>query len=571
MKHLALILTLFLIFTGCFLSSNPEEPPAQIDEVELGSISSSSSLCKIIDGEEYCPAVDYSSQDGQVPEVSSTENYSDEECNYSSGERWCEEYSSEWYYYESSFDFDNAYEVPERERCNYSDLFEAYPTYNYDNEKWYCPDTTGYDYKVESRYTSGDTVYSPGFCNTDDLGSYDYVRSLPLYTPYAEYLALIKNMPAVTPKNEGVTLLSGHWKLVNEANEGIHVYDNSDPVNPVYVTFIAIPGNRDFVIKNNTLLANSYETLLALDFTTPTAVTLLKDIPEILINDKYRRMPIVSQDSGFVSGVNEVRTTEVYCRNELYPTVYNESSNEFYFEEMYSLDYYEGNDYDMIEPMMPYFEEESNGAMFALGEEYLYAVSQEVMVTINVQDETSPKYLSKSEVFGWNVMSVTISHDLLFVSGYDMVSVIDVSRPGNPGVSTALPGVTYCDELLFVGEYLYAASGGNERCYSRNDGITVVNISDKSEPLIEETYSMDGPTDIEIVNGYLYACDGRAGFKIFTVEGSELNLITQLDTIIVETVSVVEGIATLTSEDGVYTYDVTDPENPVELSFTSAL
>ncbi|MGL1901516.1 MAG: hypothetical protein OCC49_05240 [Fibrobacterales bacterium] len=577
MKNLTLILTLLLILTGCFLSNDPGDESPKTDVTPDTSLTSSStSLCRIIDGDEYCPTIDISSQDINKPDeyISdvSSEGYYSSEWNISS-----EEYSSEWYEYEissgwgyeeSSFDYDNAYEVGESERCIYGEQFEAYSTYNYKQDKWYCPDTTGYNYKVEKQYTSGDTVHNVGFCNADDLDSYEYVRKVPVYISYTEYLALIKNTPAVTPKHFGVTLNSGTWKLVNEIDEGIHVYDNTDPQNPIYTTFITIPGNKDFVIKNNTLLANSYEVLLAIDFTTPTAVTLLKDIPEILVNSSYGRSLMVSKDLGFISGITEVRTTEVYCRNGLYTTNGFESSNAYYFENEYSGYTYDYaySSYDMM--IEPYYEENGIAEIFALGDDYLYALRPGVLITINVADETSPKYLSQNKINDWDITSIYISNEMLFLAGYEVIQLVDLTNPSNPGVGDPLRGITHCDELIVVEDFLYASSVRNKECYSRNNGLTIVNISDKSEPVIEEVYSMDGPTDIEIVDGFLYVCDGRAGFKIYTVEGAELDLVAQIDSIVVETVSVIDLVATLIGEDGIYIYDVSDAKNPVEVSFT---
>ena len=47
--------------------------------------------------------------------------------------------------------------------------------------------------------------------------------------------------------------------------EGIHVFDNSDPAHPEEVTFIEIPGNIDMAIRNQTLFADSYTDLVAID------------------------------------------------------------------------------------------------------------------------------------------------------------------------------------------------------------------------------------------------------------------------------------------------------------------
>ena len=53
--------------------------------------------------------------------------------------------------------------------------------------------------------------------------------------------------------------------LFNEFNRGVHVFDNSNPRDPVSHGFIEIPGNTDVIIKSGYLYADSYIDLLVID------------------------------------------------------------------------------------------------------------------------------------------------------------------------------------------------------------------------------------------------------------------------------------------------------------------
>src|SRR5688500_9918150 len=57
-------------------------------------------------------------------------------------------------------------------------------------------------------------------------------------------------------KNPGKIYVYGDYLLVNEINEGIHVFDNSDPADPIAVGFIQMLGNTDMAIKDNNLYAD---------------------------------------------------------------------------------------------------------------------------------------------------------------------------------------------------------------------------------------------------------------------------------------------------------------------------
>ena len=52
---------------------------------------------------------------------------------------------------------------------------------------------------------------------------------------------------------------------VNESYLGVHVIDNSDPLNPLKIKFLRIPGCRDIAIKGNILYADNAGDLVAVD------------------------------------------------------------------------------------------------------------------------------------------------------------------------------------------------------------------------------------------------------------------------------------------------------------------
>jgi len=53
--------------------------------------------------------------------------------------------------------------------------------------------------------------------------------------------------------------------LVNDKNKGIHIYDNQDTKNPIHLSFISIPGNMDFSVRNNMVYADNITDLVVLD------------------------------------------------------------------------------------------------------------------------------------------------------------------------------------------------------------------------------------------------------------------------------------------------------------------
>lgn len=77
--------------------------------------------------------------------------------------------------------------------------------------------------------------------------------------------------------------------LMAERYNGIHIIDNSDPVNPVNTGFIAIPGCVDIAVKENILYADNATDLIAIDLDKLPEVEVLKRIagvfPDLLPPD----------------------------------------------------------------------------------------------------------------------------------------------------------------------------------------------------------------------------------------------------------------------------------------------
>ena len=70
-------------------------------------------------------------------------------------------------------------------------------------------------------------------------------------------------------KNPGKIYMYKNALYINERGKGIHVYDNSDPSNPIDKGFVKIHSNYDVAVKGNTLYASSYTDILLFDVSNP--------------------------------------------------------------------------------------------------------------------------------------------------------------------------------------------------------------------------------------------------------------------------------------------------------------
>jgi len=80
-------------------------------------------------------------------------------------------------------------------------------------------------------------------------------------------------------KNPGKIYTYKNFLLVNEKNEGVHVYDNTEPENPKAIGFIRILGNSDMAIKDDILYADHMGNLVALTIGNFNSVNKIGSLP----------------------------------------------------------------------------------------------------------------------------------------------------------------------------------------------------------------------------------------------------------------------------------------------------
>jgi len=70
--------------------------------------------------------------------------------------------------------------------------------------------------------------------------------------------------------------------FINDKRKGFHIFDNSDPTNPIKKTFLNIPGATDVSIRNNVFFINQATDLVSL--------TINLDASTIVINKRLENV-----------------------------------------------------------------------------------------------------------------------------------------------------------------------------------------------------------------------------------------------------------------------------------------
>ncbi|MCF0041966.1 hypothetical protein [Dyadobacter fanqingshengii] len=128
-------------------------------------------------------------------------------------------------------------------------------------------------------------------CVTDGSDSFerfpfDGTGYRPIYTTEEE-MAKIEVIGAQPLSKPGKIYVLEPYLFINEAGQGIHIVDNSDPKNPKNISFISVAGNYDMAAKGKFLYADNLTNLVVFDISDPKAPKLTKKVPNAIPVNNY--------------------------------------------------------------------------------------------------------------------------------------------------------------------------------------------------------------------------------------------------------------------------------------------
>lgn len=127
--------------------------------------------------------------------------------------------------------------------------------------------------------------YDDGCCyGNDDCGNYPYTEwgFKPEYsTDLNDIIQLEDPRPL---RNPGKIYSYKNYLLVNEIQTGLHIFDNTDPRNPIATHFLKIAGSNDVAIKNDVVYADQFNNLVVISLDSLAEVLDKKLIAEAFQN-----------------------------------------------------------------------------------------------------------------------------------------------------------------------------------------------------------------------------------------------------------------------------------------------
>ncbi len=383
---------------------------------------------------------------------------------------------------------------------------------------------------------------------------YEYDALSPVYMSFNEFRQPMKSSPARNIKQAGKIYFKDNYIFVNEVNEGIHVIDNSNPRSPRKIAFYEITGNVDMAIRGNTLFADSYIDLVAIDISNimqPTVVGRIPNaFPEVLPIPKEAGIPYLWYEIDRTKGVIvSWKKKKVKAEFEGWP--WWRWGREVMFADAGSKG---GGDAGVAGSM----------ARFMLNQQYLHSIAQPwVLKTIDVSNPAA--MVQTDSIYSWREMETLFKYKgNLFVGTTTGMVIYSLENPSSPKFVSDINHINACDPVVVENNIAYVTLRSGTFCRNITNQLDVIDISDITKPKHLKSYPMFNPHGLGIDNGTLFICDGADGLKVYNASNPlaiQSNIIAHFKNIDTFDVIPLGDVLLLIGQDGLFQYDYSDPAN----------
>lgn len=388
-----------------------------------------------------------------------------------------------------------------------------------------------------------------------------FKANVPVYMTYEEFSNAVTKTSQQDIENPGKIYIKDNYLYLNDVNKGIHVYDNSNPASPQYVCFINIPGNVDIAIKGDNLYVDSYIDLVSLDISDPHNPTVIDRVHNAFPNiypgaDMSYPLADVDESQGIVIGW---KTETITTTEEDYYRYYNK----FYRDvaEVNTLD--GGGDAPQGGGNTG---TAGSMARFALKGNALYCINNGYQLKIFDIGTHEIKKTDSIDAL-WNIETLFVYNDNLFIGSNNGMYIYDVSETKHPVLISQYSHVTSCDPVIVNDTHAFITLRTGNSCFGNVNELHIVSLENLEQPELLISYEMYNPHGLGLDDNILFICDGDQGLKIYNAaDVMNIELIKHFENIQAFDVIPFNNILIMTGENGIVQYDYSDINNIVEIS-----
>jgi hypothetical protein len=373
-----------------------------------------------------------------------------------------------------------------------------------------------------------------------------YIKTTTVFKTYAEIRSGISMEAPRLLEKPGKIYYYNNYLFINEQREGVHIFDNSNPENPVNIGFLMIPGNIDIAVKEGVLYADNYTDLLAINITDVSNPALLKRVEDVF-------PPLYVTTEGIAVYLEYEEVTEtVDCDTDGIP-IFN-GQDDIRFE-------------TAVADQGSSSGQGGSLARFTIYNNYLYTIDSYDLHVFDINQIENPNEVNQVSV-GWEIETIFSYTDKLFIGSTTGMIILDAANPISPSYLSEYSHFYGCDPVFVKAPYAYVTlRSGNNFCADNGNQLDLVNISDLNAIYLEKSFAMDNPHGLSIKDNTLFICEGDAGLKTFDIESPleldqhQLAHLKNIHSFDVISLPGAEDLLLVIGEDGFYQYNAQDPTN----------
>jgi hypothetical protein len=363
-----------------------------------------------------------------------------------------------------------------------------------------------------------------------------YYGNKPIYMSYDELRSAVKLENAHSVKEKGPFLLHNSTLYIVEKNEGIHIFNNSNPQSPLNTGFLRVPGITDLSMKENTMYASSYVDLVVLNCDNPenpVVVNRLKDVFPYRFDypsNGYRTARI-DESQGIVIGFELADIKEE--KQDNYGNLY---------------DSFETNS---IASGSSSGSSNSSGSIstFTTNDHHLYILSTNSIVSFGLSNASNPVKESTVSLNRW-AETLLCDNDHLFIGTTTGMQIYSAPGSGNPTYISEIAHIVACDPVAVNGNFAYYTIRSGTTCGGNMNKLEVVDISTIQNPVLVGSFDLTNPHGLAARDNKVWVCDNSGGVRCFdstvpqntgNVQLSQFTGVTAYDVIVREQNAIVMG------------------------------
>lgn len=329
----------------------------------------------------------------------------------------------------------------------------------------------------------------------------------PIYKSVSEVRQTPKYTAARTIENPGKIYYKDQYIFINEVDEGIHVIDNRNMLNPVNIGFVEIPGTKDLAARGDFMYVDNYMDLIVLNIADKSNIYQANRVENVF--DSYYYIDPANNSIIVDYKVEDVEVEVDDCGE-------------------FGWGWAGGGDVVALEASTA-GDSRSTGiggslARFTISADYLYTINDYSMKLFDISTLENPIEGNTVDL-GWGIETIFPYEDKLFIGAQNGMHILDNSSPELPKFISSYQHATACDPVVVQGDYAYVTLRSGRECDTFTNQLDVIDISDIHNPVLVKSYPMENPHGLGINGTCLFVTEGEFGLKVFNA--TDVNNIDQ--------------------------------------------